>query len=306
MKTSLIQRSDYKEVARFIAELNQDSAHHIGECSTNESELMQMLEEEIIDPSPEQCFVKLVDTQNRMIGLLGMDADRAAGKGYLWGPFIQKDYGVNELQILWQAFTSQLPKEIEELHLFYNTKNQLVDRFVHDVWDKAADSEHVILGLDKETFFQQEKQASQGNNTGHAISHRIIDFDNKYKEAVIQLHDQSFPNTYLPGQEMLEGLHQHHTCYLYVKDDTPLGYVYVEAEPEYGTGSVEYIAVHPNQRGQGIGKQLLIHALRHLFKYPKITRLRLTVNASQQATIKLYEGVGFSLVHRMKAVSKEL
>ncbi|MBI2355697.1 MAG: GNAT family N-acetyltransferase [Candidatus Doudnabacteria bacterium] len=53
------------------------------------------------------------------------------------------------------------------------------------------------------------------------------------------------------------------------------------------------VYVDPAHRGQGIGKSLVQRLLDDLRRNPKITKVRLSVNTTQDAAIKMYEQIGF-------------
>jgi len=86
-----------------------------------------------------------------------------------------------------------------------------------------------------------------------------------------------------------------------IEQNELLGYVYVEANPEYQDGSIEFIGTSEGAWNRGIGKKLLKKAIYLLFQHNEIKDIHLSVNASNIQAVKLYEKTGFSkektLVH---------
>jgi ribosomal protein S18 acetylase RimI-like enzyme len=60
-------------------------------------------------------------------------------------------------------------------------------------------------------------------------------------------------------------------------------------------GRIEDVIVHPDFRGQGIGKQMLEQLRAHSIRMG-LTRLELTSNSRRKEAIKLYESLGFEKV----------
>ncbi len=85
-----------------------------------------------------------------------------------------------------------------------------------------------------------------------------------------------------------------------------LGYIYVEAEPEFGEANIEFFGVDQAKRGQGIGKQLLSGALKWLFSFESITSITLCVSAENRNAIELYKKVGFQLEHELYYFTKDI
>ena len=89
------------------------------------------------------------------------------------------------------------------------------------------------------------------------------------------------------------------SCSFPLSDNQLTGYVYIEAEPQHGDGSIEYIAVSDQFRKQGIGKKLLTFAVNQLFTYEEIEEITLCVNNKDESAIKLYQAVGFKVKHEL-------
>ncbi len=90
------------------------------------------------------------------------------------------------------------------------------------------------------------------------------------------------------------------------KADELAGYIYVEAEPEFGEGNIEFFAVNELQRSKGIGKKLLIMGLKWLFLFDSISSIKLCVNLKNEKAINLYKKVGFKQKHQLSYFSKRI
>lgn len=82
-----------------------------------------------------------------------------------------------------------------------------------------------------------------------------------------------------------------------VESDQMVGFVAGDPRPSQGFSWIATIAVLPDYRRKGIGRSLL-HACEMRLKTP---RLRLSVRASNQAAISLYEQEGYRTMDMWKA-----
>lgn len=85
-------------------------------------------------------------------------------------------------------------------------------------------------------------------------------------------------------QPSLLYLSTHRIIKLNTKSESP---VFNEVEPEFGEGTIHYIAVREDIRGKGIGSKLLSMALKWAFSFETIEIIELCVNGKNIAE-KLY------------------
>lgn len=78
---------------------------------------------------------------------------------------------------------------------------------------------------------------------------------------------------------------------------TPLGFLILRRAAD--EAEVITIAVHPRQRGRGIGKKLMEAGLFHLYG-ERCTHLFLEVDSANEPAVFLYRGLGFKEVGRRK------
>ncbi|MCR8846535.1 GNAT family N-acetyltransferase [Paenibacillus sp. SC116] len=281
--------SDVEHVSRFISMLNQSEESHIGYCGTDHEEIAHSLLEDVTDVSYSESFV-LAYEDDKLIGVLGFDADLDHHCAEIWGPFVNTDRW-DLVDTLWSKMVEQLPKEINALSMFPNKKNvpviQLAERLAFQ-----KTSEQAVLKF-------------QRADCGKLIEGGATELTESYYSEMIQLHDHEFPGTYYSGQQIIERLNEHRKVFV-IKNGMDLsGYIYVEAEPEFGEANIEFFAVTESERGKGIGGRLLTAALTWLFAFDTIESITLCVNASNDKAIQLYKKVGFQHVHDLCCLDKE-
>ncbi|WP_028594749.1 GNAT family N-acetyltransferase [Paenibacillus assamensis] len=285
----IMNAADVDQVSRFIAELNQLEETHIGYCGTEQQEIAHSFIEDITDVPYNEGFV-LAYEHDELIGVLGFDAELEQHCAEIWGPFMKADKW-GHIDKLWGQMVELLPPEIHSLSMFPNKKNAPVIQLA-EYFDFAKESEQAILK------FQQADRCK----LTEAGADELTEY---YYADMIELHDHVFPNTYYSGQQIVERVNEHRKVFI-IKNETDLsGYIYVEADPEFGEASIEFFGVTESERGKGVGSRLLTAALTWLFAFDTIESITLCVNASNDQAIQLYKKVGFQHVHDLCFYYKE-
>lgn len=288
MEIKSLKDEDVKKVAQFISQLNSKDESHIGFCGTNIDELVHSLKNDLTDVPYTDSFVVAYE-QDSLIGVLGFDADLDGEVAEVWGPFILE----NKWEIassLWNRLVELLPREIEALHLFPNKKNVKVLQLAEE-YNFHKNSEQAILD------FPRGKKKELKDVP-------VVELTPEFYEDMMELHDEVFPSTYFNGQQIVERLNGERKVFILEENGDLSGYIYVEAEPEFGEASIEFFAVKSSKRGQGIGVQLLTAALHWLFTFDSMDSVRLCVNADNKA-IHLYKKVGFQHIHNLCYFTKK-
>lgn len=284
-----MKEKDVQNVASFIAQLNNIEQSHIGYCGKDSKEIANALREDITDVNYTESFVCAYEN-NQLIGILGFDADLEDESAEIWGPFVIE----NKWQIansLWESMSELLPQNITTIYMFPNYKNKNV-RHLAQTLDFHEHSHHAILTAYKKGFLKLPKVD-------------ITELTENYYKDMKQLHDNVFPNTYYSGEQIINRLNDNRKVLIITKQNQLLGYIYVEAEPKFGDGSIEFFAVQKTERNKGLGEKLLIIALKWLFTFETIQSVTLTVDSSNIGAIKLYEKVGFNRIHDVSFLLKE-
>lgn len=290
LEIKVINTADIGKVSRFISHLNNNEESHIGFCGKGSEEIANSLTEDISDVKYTDSFVGAYEN-NQLVGVLGFDADLEDNSAEIWGPFIKEDKW-EIVSGLWSEMNILLPADIHSLSMFPNIKN------------------HNVLNLAKNLgFSEHSKQAIltfNRDDKSKLADVDMIELNQNYFSDMKELHDQEFPDTYYSGQQILDRINIQRKVYILTNHHGLSGYVYVEAEPAFGEGSIEFFAVKESERGKGIGKRLLTVALKWLFTFETIDFITLCVNSSNDNAIRLYKKAGFKRIHDLCFFTKEI
>lgn len=280
MEIKRVRDDDVKEVAQFITKLNNVEESHIGFCGTNSDEVVQALKNDLTDIPFTDSFVVAYE-QDCIIGVIGFDGDLDGKIAEVWGPFILENKW-HMASSLWDSLVELLPSEIDALHLFPNKKNVKVLQLAEE-HNFQKNSEQAILDFPRSRIKELKDVA-------------VVELTPVFYKDMMELHDEVFPSTYYNGQQIVDRLNEERKVFIIEEHGELAGYIYVEAVPEFGEGTIEFFAVKNSKRGQGVGVQLLSTALQWLFTFDSMDSVRLCVNANNKA-IRLYKKVGFQHIH---------
>ena len=109
-------------------------------------------------------------------------------------------------------------------------------------------------------------------------------------EAVRPLHDAEFPDTYASADQLLavDG----DDDWVVLVDEGLAGYAAGKVQPD-GEGYIDFVAVHPDARGRGIGRRLVVALSRDLLAACRSGHVNLTVAERRADARALYERLGF-------------
>ncbi len=270
------------DITRFIVALNRKPAHHIGYCGTDPEEIAQALQSFEV---PVQESFLVAQEHDRIVGVLGFESDAALGRAWLYGPFVHHVNWKMVADRLYHALLPLLPPAIHQLELFCNRKHTRCQAFAarHGF---SPHGEHVILRCDRHAHTDGARAEVQELAATHASQ-------------VTALHDRLFPHTCYSGQQLLERLNHVRNVFVVTDGGVLQGYTYVEVEPEFGDGRIEFVGVTEQARGKGIGLRLVSAAIHWLFSFETVKHISLTTSATNVAAIRLYEKAGFVHEHTM-------
>ena len=279
-----------QELAAFLEVINKDDTSHIGYCGEKKKEIFDTLSNDFSDLDIEKSFVVAYDRYD-IVGALGFDLDEESKTAEVWGPFVEngQDY-MDIANKLWQALQTSIPFKIEEHLFFVNEKNTLARQFIEHI-NGIESGHHQIL------------RAERNSQTNSQDIH-VKNYDAIFYQSFSALHALAFPNTYYSNEQILSRISEDNRLFVIQHNDKIKGYVYVEGNPTHGEGAIEYIAVSPEFRGQGIARKLMKAALHHLFSYEGMEEINLSVGANNKAAIALYMASGFKKKHTMVAYKK--
>lgn len=273
------------KVAAFIARMNQLPEHHIGYCGTDPEEILHTMEEDFTDVAAKDAFVTVIEN-DEIVGVCGFDADVERGTAEIWGPIIDHHDEPYVTDSLWDALIEKVPDVVHTVSLFPGQGNGLVLQFATKLEFRSV-SEETILTCIRENLKEINSDA-------------IITLPDHKHDSLVALHDHIFPKAYLTGSEMLEGRNEQSTILAATDKNGMLqGYLYAEADPEFGEGSVEFFGVDPSARGEGLGSVVLAKGVQWLFSFEAIGEISLCVSSGNEKAIHLYKKIGFEVEHEL-------
>ncbi|SDN09248.1 Ribosomal protein S18 acetylase RimI [Psychrobacillus sp. OK028] len=279
-----------ERLAAFLEIINKDDSFHIGYCGEDKKEIYDTLSNDFSDIDMEKSFVVAYDKDN-IVGALGFDIDEENKSAEVWGPFVQNGEDYSQIaNVLWQVLEDTIPFKLNEYMFFVNEKNTLAKQFIEHKNGRET-GHHLILSADRTSL-----------TDGEDI--HIKNYDPIFHKSFSALHHLAFPNTYYNSEQILSRISDDNRLFIIQHNNKIKGYVYVEAIPLHGEGTIEYIAVYPDFRGSGIATNLMRAALHHLFSYEAIEEITLSVGANNKAAIALYMTSGFQLKHTLVAYKR--
>jgi ribosomal protein S18 acetylase RimI-like enzyme len=285
MQITIQPPGSLEKLSRFIEKKNNQSQHHIGYCGEKASEILDSLETDFSDLDVSKSFLVAYRGEH-IIGALGFDIDLEDQSAEAWGPFVNEEEDwvdiANELMI---RLLSSFENPLERIYYFINERNEQAKGFLSDI--KAVEKgDHLILKVKRDHF--------------HLVdSCEVEHFSPHFKEAFSELHHSAFPGAYYSADVILGLLSDQHNQLLIIKDECQQikGYSYIEANPEHAEGDIEFIAVSPLYRRQGIGTQLVKASIQQLFNHDEIAEITLCVSKQNHQAINLYRAAGFEVAH---------
>lgn len=278
--------SDIRNLAVFLEKMNKDSSSHVGYCGEARGEIYQTLLQDFSDLDLSQSFA-VASKEGRIVGAIGLDIDKDSFSAEAWGPFISDEiddpYVVDELLA---AVISYSSIQLKQINFFLNKKNTRGKEFVlkHGGVEKGH---HTIL-------------LAQREGLGEVDVDEIKKYSPSYEQTFSALHEAAFPSTYYSAQEILSRQNDMNQLFIMTNGDQCIkGYVYIEAQPQHGEGSIEYIAVSNQNRKQGVGTKLTKFALTNLFSFKEIEEISLCVEKENERALNLYRAAGFKMKHEL-------
>ncbi|MGE7218877.1 GNAT family N-acetyltransferase [Priestia koreensis] len=285
ISTFTVERVNSKtlnEVARFMARLNKKANMHVGYCGEDDQEVAHFLCHELSDVPYDESFV--VAYQNGHIaGVAGFDADLENQRAEIWGPFVE-DHDLERSRMLWNELLSIMPDDIHTFYLFPNKENHTMLQLAEELHCQHV-SDECILGYEKKQL---------ATNSSKPLELPISLYDDFQI-----LHDNLFPSSYYEGSEILQRINEHQKVFVATEQSTLAGYVYVEVQPDFGEGAIEFIGVKNEYRGNRLGIKLLHEALSWMFSFDRLQTIELCVNSKNMRAIQLYKRAGFLIKHEL-------
>jgi ribosomal protein S18 acetylase RimI-like enzyme len=228
-------------------------------------------------PTGEAAFWTLPGAEGP-VGVVGCEIDAALQRAWLRGPLVaQREVLATLLPLIGPALEAALPG-IRQFDGFTAADGPWLNE-----WYAAAGFEamelHRLLQADTSRMPMPAGVQRAGRDDIAAAA---------------ALHLALFPSPYLGEAEFVHALDASDRVLFVARggDGAPLGYLHAEDRPLQQEAYVDYLGVHPAQRGRGFGRALLQAALAWAAERGR-PRIALTVREDRRSAINLYRGAGF-------------
>ncbi|MFC4356280.1 GNAT family N-acetyltransferase [Chryseomicrobium palamuruense] len=262
------------EIAEWIANLNKQNTHHIGFCGTDASALLNDFQEDFIQDE----LTTLVGQfeQDQLVGLIGFDCDDETAE--VWGPF-HLNHSVSDSVALWQFARNEF-SELQTFLFFLHAENTAQQQVMSEIHADFR-GKHLYYVRPRDGF----------DSSRDSLTYVFQDAD---QEALLKMHSTEFPDTYYDTQTLINrSTSPDHLLLMAKLDGASVGYAYVEKAPDEHSAHLEYLAIAPAFRGQGLGYRWLSAVLAEVFTDERVQHVTLTVSTDNEAANPLYEKVGF-------------
>jgi ribosomal protein S18 acetylase RimI-like enzyme len=261
------------ELGGFIAGRNAERTRNIGYLGDTPADVTA----ELTELEGDFTFAVARGADGEIVGTLGMEWDPEVGRAWVLGPWADTPELMDEL---YATVDATVPPEIGEREIFCDVTNAAVTAFA-ERHGFGEPTQQTIL------TFTRENLAGLAPVTLPLLTPA---FEGQFAA----LHDGAFPGTHSPASALLAS---GQPIWVEVAGTELLGYVTLKLRPEHDDAQIDYVAVHENARGKGVGGRLVAAALRLAFADERITHMDLVTN--NPVARRLYERVGFTLVQDM-------
>lgn len=239
-----------------------------------------------LDP-PWTETLRVVFDGSDLIGVVLVDWDIATRRAWIHGPWISTDearWPDLDASLL-AAATSQLPDVIGNTIMTATVENRRLAALAKRVGWSAGEVNHVVI-VDRSTI-EQWPGSTQARD-------RIRPITDEDVTALGPLHDAEFPDTYYSAVELAARAARGEQTVLIAHDgNTGIdGYVAGQIQPD-GDGYIDFLAIAPDARRRGLGRELLSELCRQLIPETTTQRACLTVQDGRSTARAFYESLGF-------------
>lgn len=281
------QPADFVRIARLIAQQNAAPESQCLISGDSYDGILQTMCQS--DEASEICFaIALRDGQ--LLGALGCEFDQELARGWLWGPFVLVEQWHDVSAALLTRLMDILPAAIHRLDFFVNVTNERASRFYLEHGFQKCALHHIYVAV-------RPDQPLLLSEPGRPLPEEQV-------ACFRALHETLFPQTYYTGQDILDQRDDEHQLFVCGAGEDVLGYVYATID-ENGEGYIDFVGVRDDARGRGLGKHLLLTALKWLFEAKSVQEVSLTVAGALTNARSLYESVGFGIKYTGLSARKD-
>ncbi|MET0134502.1 MAG: GNAT family N-acetyltransferase [Kibdelosporangium sp.] len=281
-------RADLPAVVSLIARLQADPAHHIGFYGDTEEDIADELAR--LEPHWPAGAVVAIASSGGLRGVLNTEVNPDLGRAWLYGPHVDVPSGHPAAPQAWHttadalyAAARRLPHMagITDLNLYGHLEHRQLAEFAdrHGFAKDKPTRIFILAGAELRSLLAQETDRTEP-----------LPADGSLNEQVGVLFERCFPNRTSTTEQLLTGAH---TVVLLRQGGGKLagfaaGYV---QQDEY---LVDYVAVEPEMRCVGVGRQVVSGLLRELDARNGAKRqAAAVVGVDNTASAGMFRGLGF-------------
>lgn len=280
-----VPRRDWPALAAFIHRHNRRDdgrarclhAEH-GESADDQTQEMLAL------PEGEAVFLAL-RRGGALRGVIGAEVDAALSRAWVRGPVVataKAGTAAAECALLHAALLQALPN-VQRFDAFVQVDDATLRRAARDSGYRD-DLQHHVMTL-------------RAPAAGLHWPERVVRARPEHLDALARLHDETFPESYLSGARLRQGLDDSHGVLLALGTaGEVLGYLVIEAKPLEREAYIDFLGVAPHARGRGLGRDLLDAAVVWGLRERGLPQVGLTVRQDRRPALGLYESAGFTEV----------
>lgn len=235
----------FGEIAAFIHDRLQSPDTH---CIHSETAPDRAgIEQEMRDLAATNEIVYLAARTPDLVGVIGCEYDIDLGRGWLRGPIV--DWTDDTIaRSLYTELRRLVPPEIKRFDTFLNERNPSGNMFYRSLDYIEMDRSHIY-----ETSAERVVVCESDCTVLAPHQH----------DSLIELHDTVFSRTFANGRELVDLQSRDKQVIVSASEGHVRGYTRTIKEND-AEGYIEYVGVRAEERGKGIGRQLLSKALGYL------------------------------------------
>ena len=206
------------------------------------------------------------------------------------GPFFKKGWNHDYANSLFSFSKATLCNAVR-FNFYFNAKNKNYHTFAKKLSADRQDNEYILL-LRKADYTPQE------------INHLVVAYSSEYEAALVALHDSTFPNVYVTGEDIVSTICRTRDVFCVLDESGAFtGYGVLKCDDDKAHFTAEIFAVKKEARGKGYGWALLNMVVGSAFNKHNCEVVDLVVDKLNANARDLYYSCGFRLSVENKAFS---
>lgn len=276
----MIRKCELKDIEQMVELaylMNNNPLHESGFCPLKREAIHMEFLDGIHHPN-----YKMVGKFNgdELMGFMCFYLEPSSKNADCVGIFIKENHLETAIG-LFEKIKTTLDKGVK-VTFFVNKENKSAIAFFKGI--KALNKgNELIMRLEKTAFKMM---------TGET---RIMPARKSDYEKVVALHDEIFPDVYLPGHKMIESIGKNRSVFVLAEEEVILGYGVLKLDADATVACAEIIAVEKTARKKGFGRLILNHLAKEAFSIPQVTSMFLVVENINRDAIGLYQSIGFDV-----------